>query len=75
MRYEVEVVFRKEPVKVSGNKITVGLKESPERGKANVELINKLAKHFGVPPSHVRIISGLTSRNKVVEIEIIDKKP
>ena len=37
-------------------------------GKANMRLIEMLAKHFGVPKSHVRILKGLGSRNKLVEI-------
>ena len=38
-------------------------------GKANKRLIEILAKHFGVSKSHVSILRGLASRNKVVEID------
>ena len=38
-------------------------------GKANKRLIEILADHFGVLKSHVSIVKGLTSRNKVVEID------
>lgn len=68
MRYDVEVKFREDFVKVEGNTIFVGLKERPEGGRANIELINKLAKHFKVQPSQIRIVSGFKSRKKVVEI-------
>ncbi len=68
MRYEVDVEFRKDFVKVNGNEITVGLTSRPEKGKANLELIKKLAKHFDVPSSQVKIVSGLKSRRKIVEI-------
>ncbi len=47
----------------------VRLKESPEDNKANIELINMLAKHFGKPASSIRIIRGKTSHNKIVEIK------
>jgi len=40
----------------------------PERGKANLELVKKLAKHFGVSSSQVHIITGLKSRKKIVEV-------
>jgi uncharacterized protein (TIGR00251 family) len=66
--YEVEVEFRKDFVKVEGNRIVVGLTSRPKRGKANVELIKKLAKHFNVPSSRVRIVSGFKSKRKMVEI-------
>ena len=37
--------------------------------KANVELINMLSKYFCVPALHIKIKSGLTSREKILEIE------
>jgi uncharacterized protein (TIGR00251 family) len=70
MRYEVEVKFRRDFVKVQGNRILVGLTSRPEKGKANLELIRKLARHFKVSSSQVRIISGLKSRRKTVEVTI-----
>lgn len=69
MIYEVEVKFHKDFVDIDGNKITIGLTSRPEDGKANRELIKKLARRFGVSSSQVRIISGLKSRKKVVQIE------
>jgi len=68
MKYEVEVKFHKNFIKVEGNKILVGLTSKPEKGKANLELIKKLAKHFKVPSSHIRIVSGLKSKRKIIEI-------
>ena len=41
----------------------------PVDGKANDECIIFLAKVAGVPKSRVRIVSGLTGRMKIVEIE------
>jgi len=68
MIYEVEVVFHRDFLKVEDNKIIVGLTSKPEKGKANLELIKKLAKHFKVSSSQIRIVSGLKSRRKIVEI-------
>jgi len=68
LRYEVTVKFHKDFVKVNGNKIIVGLTSKPEKGKANLELVKKLAKHFGVPSSKVKILSGFKFRKKIVEI-------
>jgi uncharacterized protein len=44
----------------------------PVDGKANDACIRFLAGRFGVAPSAVRIVQGLSSRTKVVEIEGID---
>lgn len=48
--------------------LAVSVKSPPERGRANRELVRRLANHFGVPESSVRIVSGLASRKKIVEI-------
>ncbi|MBS7616187.1 DUF167 domain-containing protein [Candidatus Bathyarchaeota archaeon] len=68
MRYEVEVKFHGDFIKVEGDRIVVGIKSKPEKGMANMELIKKLAKHFNVHPSQVKILSGLTSRKKIIEV-------
>jgi uncharacterized protein (TIGR00251 family) len=41
----------------------------PDKGKANEALVSLLAKAFGVPKSHVAIVSGETSRLKILEIQ------
>ena len=68
MRYKVEVFFHKDFIKVENNKIVVGLTSKPEKGRANLELIRKLAKHFNVSSSQIRIVSGMKSRRKVIEV-------
>jgi len=69
MRYHVRVKLNKSMIEVDENRITVGVQARPEKGKANQELIKKIAKHFKVPLSWVRIVSGVASRNKIVEIK------
>ncbi|MBN4000603.1 DUF167 domain-containing protein [Nostoc sp. LPT] len=48
--------------------LTVYLKSPPIDGKANEELIKLLADKFDVPKSHIRIKSGFSSRQKLMEI-------
>jgi hypothetical protein len=48
--------------------LKVKLTSPPEKGKANKHLVELLAKHYKVSRSKVRLVSGLTSRNKVVEV-------
>jgi hypothetical protein len=68
MKYNIKVKFHEDFVKVDGNKILAGLKSKPEKGEANKELIKKLAEHFNIHSSRVRILSGFKSKNKIVEI-------
>lgn len=69
MRYSVSVRFSSDDkLEVNGDEILISIKSEPERGKANRELVKKLAKHFGVGEDRIRIVSGLTSRKKIVEV-------
>ncbi|HEY1497331.1 MAG TPA: DUF167 domain-containing protein [Candidatus Solibacter sp.] len=52
-----------------GDAWKLALAAPPVDGKANDECIRFFAEWAGVPRSRVRIVMGLTSRMKVVEIE------
>ena len=71
MKIRVKVVpnAKKNEV-IEGDPIKVRLRARPEKGKANAELIEVLSKHFGVPKRNVRIISGFTSKIKMVEVKL-----
>jgi uncharacterized protein (TIGR00251 family) len=51
-----------------GERLKVRLQARAVDGKANEALIDFLAAHFGVPRRSVRIVSGLKSRQKRVQI-------
>ena len=55
-------------VKVDDTHYRVSVKEPPVAGRANVAVIASLATYFKLPKASVRIVSGLTSKEKVVEI-------
>jgi uncharacterized protein (TIGR00251 family) len=44
----------------------------PERGRANDELLQVVATAVGRPRSDVRLVSGASSRDKLVEVDGID---
>ena len=52
-----------------GDAWKLALAAPPVDGKANDECIRFFAEFAGVPRSRVRILTGLTSRLKVVEID------
>lgn len=66
--YSVSIVFQQDFVDVVDNHITIGVTAKPVDGKANKEIIKKLAKHFGVSSSKVVIKSGYRSKEKIIEI-------
>jgi uncharacterized protein (TIGR00251 family) len=48
----------------------VDIAKQPEKGKANKELTSLLAKEFDVSLKSVKIISGASSKSKLVKISI-----
>src|SRR5437660_9772301 len=55
-----------------GDAYKLRLAAPPVDGKANEACVRFFARRFGVAASAVRIVQGLSSRTKVVEIEGID---
>jgi len=56
---------REEIIRISDEEYKVYLKKPAVGGKANIELLKLLKKHFG---KEVKIKSGLGSRNKMTEL-------
>ena len=54
--------------KIDENNYVVWVKEPPEKGKANNAIKNALAVYFKTGSSCIKIVSGHTSRNKIIEI-------
>ncbi|OGM92545.1 hypothetical protein A2755_00415 [Candidatus Wolfebacteria bacterium RIFCSPHIGHO2_01_FULL_48_22] len=72
MRITVTVKLHKqenEIIKNDDGSYTVHTHSTPVDGKANKDVINQVAKYFKVPKSSVKILSGTTSKKKVLEIE------
>ncbi len=46
----------------------VAVKEPPVQGRANAAIVSAIAEHFHIFRGEVKILSGRTSRRKVVEI-------
>jgi uncharacterized protein (TIGR00251 family) len=71
-RITLKVQPRAKLTRVAGkmeNAYRLQLAAPPADGKANDECIAFLAKVAGVPKSRVRIVSGLTNRMKIAEID------
>jgi len=54
--------------KIDESNFVVSVKEPPVQGRANAAIIKALAEYFGVAAGRIKIVSGWTSRQKVVEI-------
>lgn len=54
---------------MSDGTLKIKLKAPPVDGEANKELIKFLSAEWKIPKSKIKIIKGLTSRTKIIEIE------
>lgn len=55
--------------KLNDNEFVVCVKEPPIDGRANWAICRSIANYFQISPSRVNIISGQSSKNKIVEIK------
>lgn len=54
--------------KMDDTHLRVSVKEPPVQGRANAAVVRSLANYFQVPKENIKIISGFTSREKVIAI-------
>jgi uncharacterized protein YggU (UPF0235/DUF167 family) len=55
-------------IHLAGNEFRAAVCEPPRHDAANRGVIELIAKHFGVPPSAIKIVRGHRSRKKLVDI-------
>jgi uncharacterized protein (TIGR00251 family) len=54
----------------ANNEIEISVSSVPVKEKANKEIMQKISKNFNVKKSDVRIIHGLHSKTKVIDITL-----
>jgi uncharacterized protein len=54
---------------VGRHQLLVKVKAPAHENKANQELRERLAEYFRIPKSHISIVAGLKSKQKIVKIE------
>lgn len=54
-----------------GDPMRAHVHAKPVDGRANDELLHLISAYFGVRSSAVRIVSGQTSRDKILDIEYL----
>ena len=73
MTLKVKVTPRAARTEIAGEMADGTLKirvaAPPDKGQANDELCDFLARHYGVPRSAVEVISGQTATRKLVKID------
>ncbi|MFI4922407.1 MAG: DUF167 domain-containing protein [Burkholderiales bacterium] len=71
MKLKIKVVPKSSRNSIAGwmgDTLKVCVNAAPEKGKANLAAQEILAAALGLPKDKVRIVSGLTSARKLVEI-------
>jgi uncharacterized protein (TIGR00251 family) len=70
MRIEIKVIPKNSRARLifDGNRLKAYLNSPPADGRANEELVRRLAEKFGVSKSEIEIVRGKSSQNKIVDI-------
>src|SRR5947209_8507101 len=58
---------------VDGSRLGVWVRARPIEGQANAAIEAAIAEALGLRPRQVRLVSGLTSKRKIVEIDLADR--
>ncbi|MFC1666415.1 DUF167 domain-containing protein [Candidatus Omnitrophota bacterium] len=72
-RIKLKVITRakKEEMKeISKDNYRIKVSSPPEKGRANTRIIELVAEQFGLIKRDIKIVSGETSNNKILEINI-----
>jgi len=59
---------RPEIIELEDSSLKIKIKSPAHEGKANKELISVLSKHYNLPKSKIKIMSGEKSRNKIIKL-------
>jgi uncharacterized protein (TIGR00251 family) len=76
IRFSAVIQPRSSQNEISGihnNSLKIRLTSPPVDGAANKTCVKFLAKWLGVSPSKIRIVAGLSNKNKTIEIDDIDE--
>ena len=68
---KVKLKVRQEKIeKISKNVFKISINQVTEKQKANKAIIKILADYFNLPISRIKIVSGIKSKEKILEIKI-----
>ncbi len=56
-------------IRKSEREFEVWVREAPDKGKANMAVIEALAEILRLPKSRLSIVSGQAGRNKIIQID------
>ena len=73
LRLRVSPGARTKSINRHGDGWKVGVAAVPERGKANDALIEFLAQRLELPQESIELVSGHSSRDKIVELTGIER--
>lgn len=61
---------RNEVVEISKKQFEIRTTAIPAKGEANEAVVKLLAKHFKTAKSNIKIVGGVTTREKIIDINI-----
>lgn len=59
---------RSEGIDIADGRVVIKVRAKPKDGEANSAVLATLAAALGIAPSHVKMLRGATSRDKLVQL-------
>ncbi|EKD91091.1 MAG: hypothetical protein ACD_30C00047G0016 [uncultured bacterium] len=53
---------------------SVAVKEEAKEGRANEAVIKALSEYFNIPKSEIKIVTGLSFKQKIIELPLTEKE-
>ncbi len=73
IRLIVKPNSRQQDIIDSGEFLTILVRSKAKQNKANIELINLLKKKLNISSNQIKIVSGLKTTNKTVQLKFTEK--
>ena len=64
----IPLPVRPEIVKIAPDDYRIAVREPAQNGQANEAAINLLSEHLGIPKSKLKLVRGVSSRHKLIEV-------
>ena len=73
LHVNIKTDSKKQEIIDNGEFLTILIQAKPIKNKANIELINFLKKRLNIASNQIKILTGLKSSNKSIQIEFLEK--
>ena len=73
LKVNIKPNSRQQQIINSGEYLTISVRSKAKQNKANIEIIKLLRRKLNIPSNQIKMISGLKSSNKIIQLTFTEK--